>query len=123
MPQPGLSRTERLRGGVRTQPQSPLNRSTEYQQQDFRRQQMQVQAPLQTRTNVFPPNYSTQSAPNQQASRPSFQPAPGRPAPVRTGGGTASIRPLLPGVLLRGGRYRLQQLQERPDPVLLLLEP
>jgi Protein kinase domain len=115
MPQPGLSRTEPLRGGVHTPPPSPLNRSTEYQQQDFRRQQMQVQAPSRPRTNVFPPDYSTQSAPNQQASRPSFQPASGRPAPVRTGGGTASIRPLLPGVLLRGGRYRLQELQERQD--------
>ena len=115
MPQPGLSRTEPLRGGMHTPPPSPLNRSTEYQQQDFRRQQMQVQAPSRPRTNVFPPDYSTQSSPNQQASRPSFQPAPGRPAPVRTGGGTASIRPLLPGVLLRGGRYRLQELQERQD--------
>jgi len=32
MPQPGLSRTEPLRGGVHTPPPSPLNRSTEYQQ-------------------------------------------------------------------------------------------
>src|SRR5258708_10120427 len=115
MPQPGPSRTEPLRGGVHDPPAAPLNRSTEYQQQDFRRQQMQVQAPSRPRTNVFPPDYSTQSAQNQQASRPSFQPAPGRPAPVRTGGGTASSRPVLPGVLLRGGRYRLQELQERQD--------
>lgn len=115
MPQPGLSRTEPLRGGMRTPPPSPLNRSTEYQQQDFRRQQMQVQAPLQPRTNVFPPDYATQSAPNRQASRPSFQLAPGRPASARASGSTASIRPLLPGVLLRGGRYRLQELQERQD--------
>ena len=27
----------------------------------------------------------------------------------------SSVRPLLPGVLLRGGRYRLQELQERQD--------
>ncbi|HKF39222.1 MAG TPA: protein kinase, partial [Ktedonobacteraceae bacterium] len=110
MPQPGLSRTEPLRGGLHTPPPPPLNRSTEYQQQDFRRRQMQAQAPSQPRTNGFPPDYSTQSAPNQQASRLSYQ-----PAPARTSGSIASIRPLLPGVLLRGGRYRLQELQERQD--------
>ncbi len=34
---------------------------------------------------------------------------------MRTNVVTSSARPLLPGVLLRGGRYRLQELQERQD--------
>src|SRR5260370_11729125 len=55
MPQPGLSRTEPLRSGVRTPPQSPLNRSTQHQQQACRRHQRLLQAPLQSPPNRMPP--------------------------------------------------------------------
>lgn len=54
----------------------------------------------------------------QQARRPQQPPPsePRRPAPASTGAGvTGDIRPLAPGTLLRGGRYRLQEQTERQD--------
>ncbi len=54
----------------------------------------------------------------QQARQPQQPPnsEPRRPTPASTGAGvTGDMRPLAPGTLLRGGRYRLQEQVERQD--------
>lgn len=100
-------------------PSSP--RSGDLLQQNLRRSQMQTQAPLQqhARANQYNADTLTKSIPNQQTSRtaPPSQQASNTSTSMRPDG-TSSVqgtRPLLPGVLLRGGRYRLQELQERQD--------
>lgn len=50
-----------------------------------------------------------------QQSAPAFQQLPRTPSPAFTHNVSSGSRPLLPGVLLRGGRYRLQALIERQD--------
>jgi len=120
LPQTRAPRTDSLsfKSSVRTPP--PFNRTTDQQQQDVRFQQTPAQTPpLQSRANLFPAESPVRNAPNQQEARPvdSFQQAPSRPGPMRTNTSASgsNIRPLLPGVLLRSGRYRLQELQERQD--------
>jgi serine/threonine protein kinase len=77
------------------------NRSADFPQQDMHSPQMQSQSPFQPQspTYQFPLDPLTRHTPNQQASR-----------------------PLLPGILLRGGRYQLQELQERQDWLLGVFE-
>ncbi|HZS78272.1 MAG TPA: protein kinase [Ktedonobacteraceae bacterium] len=58
-----------------------------------------------TRGNSQPLNASA----SQSTARPTSSPL------SSNSGQTATTRPLLPGVMLRGGRYRLQELQERQD--------
>jgi serine/threonine protein kinase len=120
MPQTGTLSTDSLslRDGVQRTPSStPANRSADYQQQ--RRPQMPSQGPMpsQARTHQFPQEPITRNTSNQQMSRPvnSFQQAANTFPPMRSNVMTLPARPLLPGVLLRGGRYRLQELQERQD--------
>ncbi len=105
-----------FRNGIQgTSPTFPANRSTGYPQQDMRHPQalMQPQSPMRQ----HPSESFTRHSPNQQMPRPasSFQQAPNALSPMRSNVMTSSARPLLPGVLLRGGRYRLQELQERQD--------
>ncbi len=106
-PQSGVSSTDSLSYTNNSQAQgsSPnyqVNRSSGYVQQDMR----PLQAPVQSQMPVR--QYSLESTnrnmSNQQMPRPasSFQQV-------------SNTRPLLPGVLLRGGRYRLLELQERQD--------
>jgi len=96
-------------------PTYPANRSMGYPQQDMLRPQtpVQPQSPMRQYPSE-PPNRNTT---NQQMPRPasSFQHAPNVLSPIRSNVMTSSARPLLPGVLLRGGRYRLQEIQERQD--------
>ena len=96
-------------------PTYPANRSMGYPQQDMLRPQtpVQPQSPMRQYPSE-PPNRNTT---NQQMPRPasSFQQAPNVLSPMRSNVMTSSVRPLLPGVLLRGGRYRLQEIQERQD--------
>ena len=96
-------------------PTYPANRSMGYPQQDMLRPQtpVQPQSPMRQYPSE-PPNRNTT---NQQMPRPasSFQQAPNVLSPMRSNVMTSSARPLLPGVLLRGGRYRLQEIQERQD--------
>jgi serine/threonine protein kinase len=122
MQQAGTPTTDSLSydGGVQRTPSPlPANRSADYLQQDMRRPQMQAQAPVQPQSHMrqYPADPFTRNMPNQQMSRPasSVQQAPNALSPMRSNVMTSSTRPLLPGVLLRGGRYRLQELQERQD--------
>jgi serine/threonine protein kinase len=97
-------------------PTFPANRPTDYPQQNMRRQQTPMQQYQPSiRQNASDP--FSRYSPNQRMLRPasSFQLSPNALAPVRSNVMTSSARPLLPGVLLRGGRYRLQELQERQD--------
>jgi serine/threonine protein kinase len=91
------------------------NRSMGYPQQDMHRSQSLVQP--QTPVRQYPSESSNRNIPNQQMPRPtsSFQRAPNTSAPMRSNVMATNARPLLPGVLLRGGRYRLQELYERQD--------
>ncbi len=101
-----------FRNGMQSDsPTFPTNRSTGYPQQDMRHSQ--PQSPMRH----YPPESFTRNSPNQQMPRPasSFQQASNALSPMRSNVTTSSARPLLPGVLLRGGRYRLQELQERQD--------
>ncbi len=105
-----------FRNGIQgTSPTFPANRSTGYPQQDMRHPQalMQPQSPMRQ----YPSESFTRNSPNQQMPRPasSFQQTPNALSPMRSNVMTSSARPLLPGVLLRGDRYRLQELQERQD--------
>src|SRR6266516_7864458 len=118
--QTGMGGTNSLAytNGVRGQgssPAYPANRSMNYPQQDLRRSQTPVQP--QSPMRQYPSEPSTRNLPNQQMPRPasSFQQAPNALAPMRSNVMTSSARPLLPGVLLRGCRYRLQEVQERQD--------
>jgi len=74
---------------------------------------MQPQSPMRQ----YAPESFTRNSPNQQMARSasSFQQASNALSPMRSNVTISSARPLLPGVLLRGGRYRLQELQERQD--------
>ncbi len=104
--------SESLRNGIQSaSPTFPTNRSTAYTQQDMRRSQ--AQSPMRQ----YPPESFIKNSPNQQMPRPasSFQQASNALSPMRSNVTVSSARPLLPGVLLRGGRYRLQELQERQD--------
>ena len=96
-------------------PTYPANRSMGYPQQDMRRSQtpLQPQSPMRQ----YPSEPSNRNMPNQQIPRPesSFQQVPNTLAPMRSNVMATNARPLLPGVLLRGGRYRLQELHERQD--------
>ena len=96
-------------------PTFPTQRSTGYPQQDMRHSQapMQPQPPMRQ----YSPESYTRNSPNQQMARSasSFQQASNALSPMRSNVTISSARPLLPGVLLRGGRYRLQELQERQD--------
>jgi serine/threonine protein kinase len=96
-----LSNTNRTQGQG-SSPTYAANRSMSYPQQDMRRSQTSVQP--QQPVRQYPSQPASRSMPNQQVSRPasSFQQV-------------TNARPLLPGVLLRGGRYRLQELHERQD--------
>ena len=120
MPQTGAPSTDSLsfRDGAQSTPSpAPANRSADYQQQ--RRPQTLWQGPTQApfRTHQFPQEPITRNTSNQQMSRPmnSFRQAANTFPPMRSNVMTSPARPLLPGVLLRGGRYRLQELQERQD--------
>ncbi len=101
--------------GHGSSPNYPVNRSSGYLQQDARRSQVPVQP--QTPVRQYSPEATNRNIPNQQMPRPTstFQQVANTPAPVRSNTVSTNVRPLLPGVLLRGGRYRLQELQERQD--------
>ncbi len=113
--QTGMSGTDSLFLKTRAQHGAlPLlaNRSIDSQQQELGRSQKQSQTPLQPQssTHQFPSDPLTGYTLNQERTRPT--------ASVHQGDTTTAslkTRPLLPGVLLRGGRYRLQELQERQD--------
>ena len=101
-----------LRDGVRRTPSTfPASRSADYLQQH--RPQMQSQP----RTHQSPSGPLTRNAPNQQMPRPanSLRQASNTLSSMRSNVMTSTARPLLPGILLRGGRYRLQELKERQD--------
>jgi len=97
-------------------PTYPANRSMGYPQQDMRRPQTPVQ-PQSPPMRQYPTEPSNRNTSNQQIPRSasSFQQAPNAFSPIRSNVMTSSARPLLPGVLLRGGRYRLQEIKERQD--------
>jgi serine/threonine protein kinase len=101
--------------GQGSSPSYAVNRSMAYPQQDMRRSQTPVQP--QSPIRQYPPEPSNRNMPNQQIPRPasSFQQVPTTLAPMRSNVVATNARPLLPGVLLRGGRYRLQELKERQD--------
>ncbi len=101
--------------GQGSSPTYPANRSMGYPQQDIRRPQTSVQP--QSPMRQYPTEPSNRNTSNQQIPRSasSFQQAPNALSPIRSNVMTSSARPLLPGVLLRGGRYRLQEIQERQD--------
>jgi serine/threonine protein kinase len=101
--------------GQGSPPTYPANRSMGYPQQNMRRPQPPVQP--QSPMRQYPSEPFTRNSPNQQMSRPasSFQQAPNALSPLRSNVMTSSARSLLPGVLLRSGRYRLQELQERQE--------
>jgi len=96
-------------------PAYPANRSTNYPQQDLRRSQTPVQP--QSPMRQYPSEPSNRNMTNQQVPRPasSFQQIPNTLTPIRSNVMASNTRPLLPRVLLRGGRYRLRELQERQD--------
>lgn len=105
-----------FRNGMQgSSPVFPANRPTGYPQQDMRRPQIPIQS--QSSIHQYSSESVTRNSSNQQMTRPasSFQQAPNAFSPVRSNVVTSSTRPLLPGVLLRGGRYRLQELQKRQD--------
>jgi serine/threonine protein kinase len=101
--------------GQGSSPTYANNRSMGYPQQVMRRSQTPVQPQMPVRQ--YPSESSNKNMLNQQMTRSasSFQQVPNASAPMRTNVMTTSARPLLPGVLLRGGRYRLQELHERQD--------
>src|SRR5437588_3071953 len=113
-PQAPPSGTDALPLAGRTQHTPPLQPG--YRTTDYLRQDMPL-PPAQARANGI--NAAGMAA--NQASR--IQPLSGRaygqqqglPAPARVTPQPSSLRPLLPGALLRGNRYRLQELQERQD--------
>jgi len=114
----GGSDSQSYANGAQGQVSSPTytaNRSMGYPQQDMRRSQSSVQP--QQPVRQYPSEPANRSMPNQQVSRPSssFQQAPNIAATMRSNVMAPNTRPLLPGVLLRGGRYRLQELQKRQD--------
>ena len=114
----GISDSVLYTNGVQDQGSSPAyiaNRSMGYPQQDIRRSQTPVQP--QTPVRQYRSGPSNRNIPYQQIPRPagSFQQVPSTIAPIRSNVLATNVRPLLPGVLLRGGRYRLQELQERQD--------
>src|SRR5438876_930090 len=94
--------------GQGSPPTYPANRSMGYPQQNMRRPQPPVQP--QSPMRQYPSEPFTRNSPNQQMSRPasSFQQAPNALSPLKSNVMTSSARSLLPGILLRSGRYRLQ---------------
>jgi serine/threonine protein kinase len=88
------------------------NRSIDFSQQEMSRPQMPSPPPPQAQafTHQVPSAPLAGDLPNQQRSQPSA-------SSPQDSTSTASLkaRPLLPGVLLRGVRYRLEELQERQD--------
>src|SRR6266480_3390738 len=98
------------------------NRSIDYPQQDMRRSQSFVQP--QTPVRQYPSESLNRNIPYQQMPRPasSFQQAPDTPSQMKSNIRATNVRPLLPGVLLRGGRYRLQELRERQGWLLGVFE-
>ncbi|TMD54195.1 MAG: hypothetical protein E6I93_07350 [Chloroflexi bacterium] len=89
--------------GQRPSPSQPGYRTTDYLQQDVTLPSSQPHA-----------NGVGNSASRMQQSGIAFQ-QQGMNAPTRMAPQPSSTRPLLPGALLRGNRYRLQELQERQD--------
>ena len=84
--------------------QSPLNRSTENLSPDMQRP-------------IRPSRLITDSLINESQRRP-ITPTPissGTPALTSKNGSHVELPQLLPGTLLRGGRYRLRELQGRQD--------
>jgi hypothetical protein len=90
-----------------------VNQSINTSRPDMNYRQSQPLPPLST-GDPF-----TRDAQNMRTPRPSTTPQQltGTPAAVSVKSNTlvSGTRPLLPGVLLRGGRYRLQELIERQD--------
>jgi len=101
--------------GQGSSPTNAANRSMGYPQQNMRRSQTPVQP--QTPVRQYPSEPSNRNMLNQQIPRPtsSFEQVSNTLAPMKSNVIATNARPLLPGVLLRGGRYRLQELQERQD--------
>ncbi|MGZ3622463.1 MAG: serine/threonine protein kinase [Ktedonobacteraceae bacterium] len=98
-----------------TAPNYSVNRSSGSLQQDMRLSQAPVQPQMSTRQHSS--ESTNRNMANQQMPRPasSFQQVSNTPAQIRSNVMTTNTRPLLPGILLRGGRYRLLELQERQD--------
>jgi Protein kinase domain len=96
-------------------PNYPVNRSSGYLQQDMRLSQAPVQPQMTTRQ--YSSDSTNRNMANQQMPRSvnPLQQVSNIPAPIRSNIMTTNTRPLLPGILLRGGRYRLLELQERQD--------
>ena len=119
-PQSGVSSTDSFSHSKNSQaqgssPNYPVNRSSGSLQQDMRLSQAPVQSQMSTRQYSSEP--TNRNMANQQMPRPasSFQQVSNTPSPIRSNVMTTNTRPLLPGILLRGGRYRLLELQERQD--------
>jgi len=90
-----------------------VHRSTDTLRQDVNYRQSQPLPPLS------PGDALTRGAQNVRAQRSTVTPQQQTnvPAPtaLKSNALVSGTRPLLPGVLLRGGRYRLQELVERQD--------
>ncbi|HXZ04122.1 MAG TPA: protein kinase, partial [Ktedonobacteraceae bacterium] len=118
--QPGMGNTNSFpySNGAHGQdfsPNYPTNRSMGYPQQDMRGSQIPAQPQTPMRQSLSKP--SNRNISSQQIPRPasSFQQVPGTLTRIRSNVIATNARPLLPGILLRGGRYRLQELLERQD--------
>ena len=93
----------------RPAPSQPGFRTTDYLQQD-------VPLPSsQPRANALDTRMPANQASRMQQSGTAFQQQQGMASSARPTHPPSVQRPLLPGALLRGNRYRLQELQERQD--------
>ena len=102
-PPPGADTLSFQNRSQRPSPSQPGYRTTDYLQQDVTLPSSQPRA-----------NGVGNSASHMQQSGIAFQ-QQGMTSPTRMAPQPSSTRPLLPGALLRGNRYRLQELQERQD--------
>ena len=112
-------------GALQRTPSPPsLSRTTDYLQRDAAAPALQPLA-NSTRTNALNPGAVgaagtamrpvPQTTPRPQPSGPLGQRAQGQVATQQARSSSSGSRPLLPGAMLRNGRYRLQELQERQD--------
>jgi serine/threonine protein kinase len=120
MQQAGINGTDTVavKNGTQGQgssPTYPVHRPMGYPQQNMRRPQTPVQPQSLVRRSSSGP--LDRNTPLQQVSRPasSLQQTSNASSPMRLNVMASGVRSLLPGVLLRGGRYRLHELQERQE--------
>jgi hypothetical protein len=108
-PFPGTDALSLQNRGQRTFPPQPRYRTTDYLQQD-------VPFPSsQPRATAIDARMTTNQPSRMQQSGRAFPQPSEMASPARATRQPSGMRPLLPGALLRGNRYRLQELQERQD--------